>query len=49
MKYEFKIRRRRLLVENKMEAYKKIVLLYKKALESKLEENLNLIAKKVRL
>ena len=47
MKYDFKVKRRRLLVENQMEAYKKIVLLYKKALESKLEDNLKLIAHKV--
>lgn len=47
MKHDFKIKRRRLLVDNNQPSYKKIVLLYKKAIESKLEDNLRLIASKV--
>jgi len=47
MKYEFKIRRRKLLVDNNQIAYKKLVMTYKKAIESKLEDNLKFIANKV--
>jgi len=47
MKHDFKVKRRRLLIDNNHSAYKKIVLLYKKAIESKLEDNLKLIANKV--
>lgn len=47
MKHDFKIKRRRLLVDNNIPSYKKVVLLYKKAIESKLEDNLKIIANKV--
>lgn len=47
MKYDFKIKRRRLLRDGNLASYKKVVLLYKKAIESKLEDNLRLIANKV--
>lgn len=49
MKYDFKVKRRKLLRDNNLAAYKKIVLLYKKAIESKLEDNLRLIANKVHI
>jgi hypothetical protein len=49
MKHDFKNKRRKLLRDNNLEAYKKIVKLYKKAIESKLEDNLRLIARKVRI
>ena len=49
MKHDFKNKRRKLLRDNNLEAYKKIVKLYKKAIESKLEDNLRLIARKVQL
>ena len=48
MKHDFKQKRRRLLVDKNYPQYKKIVVLYKKAIESKLEDNLRLIANKVR-
>jgi hypothetical protein len=47
MKFDFKMKRRRLLVDKNAAQYKKIVLLYKKAIESKLEDNLRLISNKV--
>jgi hypothetical protein len=47
MKHDFKVKRRKLLKDRNLGAYKKVVLLYKKAIESKLEDNLRLIAKKV--
>ena len=47
MKHDFKVKRRRLLIDQNHQAYRKIVLLYKKAIESKLEDNLKLIANKV--
>jgi hypothetical protein len=47
MKHDFKIRRRKLLNDGNLAQYKKIVMLYKKAIESKLEDNLRLIASKV--
>jgi hypothetical protein len=49
MKHDFKNKRRKLLRDNNLEAYKKIVKLYKKAIESKLEDNLRLISRKVRI
>ncbi len=49
MKFDFKMKRRRLLVDKNGPQYKKIVLLYKKAIESKLEDNLRLIANKLGL
>lgn len=49
MKFDFKMKRRRLLVDKNGVQYKKIVLLYKKAIESKLEDNLRLISNKVRV
>lgn len=48
MKHDFKVKRRKLLIDNNLTAYKKVVLLYKKAIESKLEDNLKIIANKVR-
>lgn len=48
MKHDFKVKRRKLLIDKNYASYKKIVLLYKKAIESKLEDNLRLIAHKVR-
>lgn len=47
MKHEFKVQRRKLLKENNEASYSKIVILYKKAIEAKLESNLSLIAVKV--
>jgi hypothetical protein len=47
MKYDFKVKRRKLLVDKNEQQYKKIVLLYKKVIESKLEDNLKMIANKV--
>ena len=47
MKHDFKVNRRKLLAENNEAQYKKIVMLFKKVIESKLEENLKVIAKKV--
>ena len=47
LKNDFKVRRRKLLQTNNMQQYKKIVMLYKKAIESKLEDNLKLILSKV--
>jgi hypothetical protein len=47
MKHDFKVKRRRLLMDQNHAAYNKIVLLYKKAIESKLEDNLRLIANKL--
>lgn len=47
MKHDFKVKRRKLLVDHNQASYKKIVMLYKKAIESKLEDNLKLIAKRV--
>lgn len=49
MKYDFKVKRRKLLLDQKHDSYQKIVLLYKKAIESKLEDNLKLIANKLHL
>lgn len=48
MKHDFKNKRRKLLRDGNLPAYKKVVLLYKKAIDSKLEDNLRLISKKVR-
>lgn len=47
MKFDFKNKRRKLLQDKNFQSYKKVVLLYKKAIESKLEDNLKLIANKV--
>jgi hypothetical protein len=47
MKYDFKVKRRRLFVANNLVQYKKIVLLYKKAIESKIEDNLRFVGRKV--
>ena len=47
MKYDFKNKRRTLLTDGNEAQYKKIVLLFKKVIESKLEDNLKLIARKV--
>mmetsp|Transcript_41453 Transcript_41453/g.30467 ORF Transcript_41453/g.30467 Transcript_41453/m.30467 type:complete len:126 (+) Transcript_41453:506-883(+) len=49
MKHDFKHKRRRLLIEGHYEQYRKIVSLYIKAIESKLEDNLRLIANKLGL
>jgi len=49
MKHDFKMKRRRLLMDGNLDQYKKIILLYKKAIESKLEDNLRLIANKLGL
>ena len=49
MKHDFKIKRRKLLFDNNIQQYKKIVILYKKAIESKLEDNLRLIIFKVHI
>jgi hypothetical protein len=49
MKHEFKMNRRKLLFDKNYPQYNKIVLLFKKVIESKLEDNLKLIAKKVNL
>lgn len=47
MKFEFRVNRRKLLADNNDSQYRKVVILFKKVIESKLEENLKLIAKKV--
>ena len=47
MKFEFKVNRRKLLADQNESQYKKVVILFKKVIESKLEDNLKLIAKKV--
>ena len=47
MKHDFKMKRRKLLNDRNETQYRKIVMLYKKAIESKLEDNLRLIANKV--
>ncbi len=47
MKFDFKKKRRILLQDKNYNSYKRVVLLYKKAIESKLEDNLKLIASKV--
>ena len=49
MKHDFKFNRRKLLIDKNFAQYKKIVLLFKKAIESKLEDNLKLIAKKLNI
>eukprot|EP00347_Sterkiella_histriomuscorum_P002589 403367560 len=49
MKHDFKVKRRKLLIEQNIVSYKKVVLLYKKAIESKLEDNLKFIANKLKL
>ena len=49
LKDEFKYKRRECLQKNMGEiTYKKIVMYYNKLLETKLEANLNVIAKKVK-
>jgi hypothetical protein len=47
LKNEFKNKRRTCLMEKKHDAYKKVVLHYKKLIESRLESNLQLIARRV--
>ena len=46
---EFRQKRRAVLNQGKYDAYKKIVLEYKKKIEAKLESNLYMIARKVKI
>lgn len=47
LKADFKAKRRQCLLQKKEDAYKKIVLHYKKLIEAKLESNLSTIARRV--
>ncbi len=49
MKAEFRSKRRQEIVNKRPEKYRKLVLHYKKQIENKLEQNLQLIAKHLRL
>lgn len=49
MKYEFKINRRKLLADQNESQYRKVVILFKKVIESKLEDNLKVIARRVNI
>jgi hypothetical protein len=48
LKHEFASKRRRMLRGGSMEEYKKTVLLYNSTVESKIEDNLRFVCKKVR-
>ena len=49
MKAEFRSKRRHELVQERPDRYRKLVLHFKRQIEDKLEQNLQLIAKRLRL
>ncbi len=49
MKAEYRSKRRHELVQGRPDRYRKLVLNYKKLIEDKLESNLQLIARRLRL